>query len=134
MITIFLFLSAFFLMIIVIKQKNTSQNLTQADVENRITRMIRDDFREIGWDYWDDRLHCNKEQLKRLERAVISKNMTVLEYDKKLGVARVAGDTNKTYQVSGRGCTCGDFEHRKLPCKHMYFLAIMLSEKNIDRW
>lgn len=135
MYAIFFILFAFFLIIIAIKNKNSSHNLTQADVENRLAQMISDNFQEAGWNDWDSRLHLNKEQLKRLERAVKSKDMTVLEYDENTGIAKVSGDTNKIYRVSGKGCNCADFEHRYLPCKHMYFLAIMLSEqKEKDRW
>ena len=129
MFAVFFVLFALFLIIIAIQKKNTSQNITQADVENRLAQMISNDFQELGWNDWNSRVHHNKEQLKRLERAVKSGTMTVLEYDKYSGIAKVSGDTNKIYRVSGRSCTCGDFAHRNLPCKHMYFLAIMLSEE-----
>ena len=129
MFVIFFILFASLMIIIIARKKNAPQYRTQADVENRLAEMISNNFEEIGWNNWGSRIHHNKEQLKRLERAVKSKDMVVLKYDKNLGTARVLGDTNKTYQVSGRGCTCEDFEHRKLPCKHMYFLAITASEE-----
>ena len=91
--------------------------------------MISNNFKEIGWNNWDSRIHHNKEQLKRLERAVKTKKMSVLEHSKNSGIAKVRGDTGVVYSVSRNGCNCGDFEHRNLPCKHMYFLAIELSEK-----
>lgn len=110
------------------KQENNTY-ITSSDVENKLSQMIHNNFLQIGWNDWDFKIHKNKEQLKRLERAVKSKNITLTEYDKTSGTATIVGDSNKIYYVSKNYCTCADFKHRMLPCKHMYFLAITLSEQ-----
>lgn len=37
--------------------------------------------------------------------------------------ASVTGQSGKTYRTSLYSCTCKDFQARKIPCKHMIFLA-----------
>lgn len=35
-----------------------------------------------------------------------------------------AGSEGGQYHTTLSGCTCPDFQKRKVPCKHMYYLAI----------
>lgn len=114
--------------IIIYGQRNDTFTAS-SDIENKLSQMITNDFLQIGWNDWDFKIHSNKEQLKRLERAVKSKNIMLMEYDKYSGIATIVGDSNKIYYVSNNHCTCADFKNRMLPCKHMYFLAIALSEQ-----
>lgn len=64
-----------------------------------------------------EELHKDEEQMLRQDKSseVIMKNVQVRK------------QTGKTkygeYEVSLEGCTCRDFQIRRLPCKHMYKLA-----------
>lgn len=136
MLSVYIFLlgvmSAIILCILISSKQKPNRNITSIDIENKLVQMISDTYQQIGWTDWDSELHRNKDQLKRLERAVKSSEMHILEYDSKTGFAKICGDSNKTYITYKNGCNCADFHRRFLPCKHMYYLAIMLSEKKLQ--
>lgn len=74
------------------------------------------------WDVWDDSIHHADGQAERIKRAA-TQGFSILEtssdcfYD-------VCSSSGNVYHVSLENCTCPDFSHRKLPCKHMYYLAM----------
>lgn len=74
---------------------------------------------------WDKEIHNDEEQLKRIKRAE-SADMTPtsIDYENQTGVFKGSG--KKPYEVSLDFCTCSDFRRRKLPCKHIYRLAMEL--------
>lgn len=94
------------------------------------------------WNYWDKSIHESKEAVVRQGRA---KNETFdFELNKNNKSAEFVGNDNPYYETlesenlyyytSLKSCTCPDFTERKLPCKHMYKLAIELDLiKIIDR-
>ena len=105
------------------------EKITKTDIRNRLVSMISQTFSEIGWTDWPMSTHSQDEQLRRLERAVKSKKISVVSYDKEKNEGIVSGDNGALYTVGAKGCSCPDFNHRGLPCKHMYFLAIYIGEK-----
>lgn len=74
------------------------------------------------WKMWDGK-HDLEDQRKRLTSAKKA-NMTPVSVDVEGGTGVFSGSTN--YETSLSECTCIDFKKRKLPCKHMYRLAIEL--------
>ena len=71
----------------------------------------------------EDNIHDDPEQLKRIEKARSSK-MKILSIDKENQSAVFAGSGKTPYETTLISCTCRDFTVRKLPCKHMYRLAM----------
>lgn len=78
---------------------------------------------ETNLEIWK-KSHKDSEQKKRLSSAILAEN-TPLSVDtiKKEGV--FVGSHGK-YETTLKHCTCVDFNRRKLPCKHMYRLAMEL--------
>ncbi len=132
----FIIAIAFFIaaIIVILKRfKNASYDSSQSNnaAENNevVIQKIHSDFQRIGWGMWDESIHHAEGQLKRLERAVIDKSMSIVSFEED-NTAIIKGSSGKTYVVSKDSCTCPDFNTRKLPCKHMYLLAIYLNERS----
>jgi hypothetical protein len=70
---------------------------------------------------WAESLHNDYEQIKRIvfSQRIKSENVTI---DTDIQSAEIVG-RDGTYNVTLDSCTCFDFEGRRLPCKHMYYLA-----------
>ena len=64
---------------------------------------------------------CQK--TKRIETAKLAKT-TPASIDRKNGTGIFPGRGSVPYQTTLDSYTCGVFLHRKLPCKHIYRLAI----------
>lgn len=78
---------------------------------------------------WPASIHNAADQKKRIESAKSSKTTPdSIDKEEKSGV--FAGSGKKPYMTTLDSCTCGDFFHRQLPCKHMYRLAIELGLLN----
>lgn len=75
------------------------------------------------WGKWSS-CHNAPEQKERLLRGR-SANYSPISIDKKKCAARIHG-RHEIYNVSLLQCDCMDFQKRKLPCKHMYRLAMEL--------
>lgn len=74
------------------------------------------------WDEWDASVHMAAGQSDRMARAH-EQNLSIKKI-KKDGTAIIRGSTGITYYTRFDRCTCEDFQHRHLPCKHMYLYAI----------
>lgn len=74
---------------------------------------------------WGSDLHETPEQVKRIVSAkkISASKITVNQESK---TAIVSGSSETPYTVTLETCTCGDFIARKLPCKHIYRLALEL--------
>jgi hypothetical protein len=72
------------------------------------------------WGGWDPNLHSDFDQEKRYNRAVKIDDDDV-DVDFEDGTGQISG-----YTVYLNHCTCSDFDERKLPCKHIYRLALEL--------
>lgn len=75
------------------------------------------------WDAWKD-VHDDPEQQKRIKSAYKA-DLTPVEISPDEGKATFSGHSG-VYTTTLAKCTCVDFARRKLPCKHMYRLAIEL--------
>lgn len=78
------------------------------------------------WAQWGD-IHSNADQCKRIISAKKA-NLTPISIDKNNLCGEFAGSSK--YKTTLENCTCIDFNRRKLPCKHMYRLAIELGVMN----
>ncbi len=89
--------------------------------------VVRKEFRYSGmdtkqkWNTWND-CHTTTDQLRRIQRAR-EESYNIKYEDTVRGTALFIGGNGK-YNVSLVECSCPDFKERKLPCKHMYKLAI----------
>lgn len=61
-------------------------------------------------------------QASRYARS-IEDYMQIIYIDKSAGTAEIMGTQGTVYDVTLNKCNCPDFEHRHLPCKHIYLLA-----------
>lgn len=83
------------------------------------------------WENWQTEIHDDEEQLKRIERAKKA-DQTPLGIDEEFEIGVFAGSGKQPYEVSLTSCTCSDFVRRKLPCKHIYRLAMELGYIKCD--
>ena len=75
------------------------------------------------WEQWSD-CHQSQEQQKRMARAQTAA-CTPGGFDLDMGAGVFKGSSG-THTTTLEHCTCVDFCRRKLPCKHMYRLAMEL--------
>ena len=87
-------------------------------------KMLGEDFARVGWPAWGYGAHLLPGQDDRIQRAIRSKAMKLISYDKETHTAVVCGERGKHYEITPQGCSCPDFAERQLPCKHMYFAAM----------
>lgn len=81
-------------------------------------------FSDIGWNDWSEDELENPDQYARLQKSFTDKmELISIDHTTKSGQVR----SSAVYDVSGKGCTCKDCSVRRLPCKHMYFLAFHLA-------
>lgn len=82
---------------------------------------------ENSFQIWDDAIHTAPDQVKRIASAKkAATSPSSIDRESKTGVFEGSG--KEPYHVTLESCTCGDFRRRKLPCKHMYRLAMELGE------
>lgn len=78
---------------------------------------------------WDDDLHQNYEQIKRINSAKsISSSKITLNNEKETAI--FVGSGSEPYVTTLNDCDCVDFIRRGLPCKHIYRLALELGYLN----
>lgn len=80
---------------------------------------------------WDEALHSDPEQAKRMEKAQKS-DVTPDNIDRDKQIGLFQGSGKEPYETTLEDCTCGDFRRRRKPCKHMYRLAFELGYANGD--
>lgn len=73
------------------------------------------------WSQWSD--VCGEAAEARKRRA-LNGELTPVHIDPKAKTGTFAGSEGGQYHTTLSGCTCPDFQKRKVPCKHMYCLAI----------
>lgn len=76
------------------------------------------------WGKWEAKIHYLDESKKRIASAQ-KPDLTPLKIDKEDGLAYFQGSHGR-YETFLDYCPCGDFHRRKLPCKHIYRLAMEL--------
>lgn len=109
------------------EEKERQQETIQA--KTAIYRKFAEDFAKVGWPAWGYVTHLPPEQRSRMEKGIYSKRMKLLNYDPEMHTACVLGEHGETYDIDVFGCSCPDFRKRGLPCKHMYFAVIEISDK-----
>ena len=108
------------------EKKRQQEILSQ---QTAIYRKFAEDFSRVSWPAWGYATHSPSEQKSRMEKGIYSKSMKLLDYDPRMHTACVLGEHGEAYNIDASGCSCPDFRKRGLPCKHMYFAVIELSEK-----
>lgn len=78
-----------------------------------------------GFGPWDEQTHAGDKQEKVIARAQLSET-TPQTVDHSAQTAFFHGSGKVPYSTSLFSCTCNDFTRRKLPCKHIYRLAMEL--------
>lgn len=77
------------------------------------------------WLNWEYGIHTDDAQISRQSRA-----MTYpfnFQIDEENQIARFSSTSDLPYyDTTLANCTCNDFQERKLPCKHIYRLAVEL--------
>lgn len=73
------------------------------------------------WKQWDNVHNSNKQQ-ERFQRAV-NGDVTLKKICPKSKCAIFIGANQGNYRTTLASCSCPDFKKRKVPCKHMYYLA-----------
>ena len=80
---------------------------------------------EKVWNKWEHVHHSNKQQ-DRIGRAA-SGDVTPKKICTKSRCATFVGSSQGAYRTTLASCSCPDFKKRKVPCKHMYYLAYELN-------
>lgn len=85
--------------------------------------MIENDSTSWTFGKWDASIHSTPDQLKRIASAKkADTSPSFIDKEAKKGIFPSSG--KNPYQTTLDSCTCVDFSRRKLPCKHMYRLAM----------
>lgn len=82
---------------------------------------------------WDTSIQMYPGQIERFERA-LSDKMSPLSVDSEKQVGIFDGSGANPYETTLISCTCSDFIRRKLPCKHIYRLAVELGAIDISNF
>lgn len=102
------------------KSIESAENALEASPESK----------KIEFGNWDSKIHCTLEQRNRIIRAK-SSHMTPGIINHTTNSAEFYGSLG-TYHTTLNSCTCPDFQTRKLPCKHIYKLAMELGEMDFN--
>lgn len=86
-------------------------------------------FADIGWTEWSEQQLMADGQYKKISKALNDK-MQLVNVDFQTKSGQVRGSS--IYDVCGSNCTCKDFALNRLPCKHMYFLAMQLAGESVQ--
>jgi len=78
-----------------------------------------------SWPEWDDSIHADKAQIIRQGRSITYPFDFTIKKRKKTGIFSSTSDL-PFYTTTLSECSCYDFQTRKLPCKHIYRLAVEL--------
>ena len=78
-----------------------------------------------SWKKWDG-VHDSNKQQERIARAN-SGDVTPFKICRNSRCALFIGHSDARYRTTLTNCSCPDFKNRKVPCKHMYYLAYELN-------
>lgn len=77
------------------------------------------------WSYWDISVHTDQAQIDRQGRSMTYPFSFRINRSKQTGIFSSTSDL-PYYSTTLSACTCYDFQSRRLPCKHIYRLAVEL--------
>ena len=84
---------------------------------------------------WPSDLHADFNQVKRIVSAQEKKlARSVVSVSKHPARIVIQGSGKDPYVATLTECTCPDFGHRHLPCKHIYRLAMELDLLNLPHY
>ena len=78
-------------------------------------------------------IHTEEEQLSRMRRTT-DRWIYLFPSTFTGHSARIMGTSREIYNTTLSTCSCMDFQKRKLPCKHMYYLAFFSGKMNDFDW
>ena len=104
--------------------KEIQKTATQKILERQATALecTVELFSSVGWNNWSKEQLVSAGQYERCIRGLEGKKMKIMSISEDKRSGTVMGSAE--YTISPKGCSCGDFIQRRLPCKHMYFFAI----------
>ncbi len=74
----------------------------------------------FSWGGWKYDIHNQTDQERRQERASeFDEDNATVDYENQTAIVN-------GYNVTLSSCSCKDFQERRLPCKHIYYLALEL--------
>jgi hypothetical protein len=77
---------------------------------------------ETRWGQWNEQIHRDQYQIRRQLRAFQIVQNSPIE------VANFAEGIVGDYETNLKACSCMDFLDRRIPCKHIYCVAILSNE------
>ncbi len=77
------------------------------------------------WPDWNNSIHNDESQIQRQGRAMTYPFSFKVDYNSNTAIFSSTSDL-PFYETSLSYCTCHDFQDRRLPCKHIYRLAVEL--------
>jgi len=86
----------------------------------------------MNFSLWDNAVHEDGEQLKRIATAKKA-DTTPASIDRENKTAVFKGSGKEPYITTLESCSCRDFFVRKLPCKHIYRLALELEGADVKQ-
>lgn len=86
----------------------------------------------MNFGLWDNSIHADSEQLKRIATAKKA-DTTPSTIDHENKTAEFKGSGKSPYITTLDSCSCRDFFVRKLPCKHIYRLALELNGADVQQ-
>ncbi len=105
---------------------------TAEDCNKKIAQLITNNFSQNRWSKWDNLSHEESGQLERLKRATLyGDDIHIVQYNDLLGIAKIQGTSGNYYLTSDQRCSCPDYRKRLKPCKHMYKLAVFLTDEDM---
>lgn len=86
---------------------------------------LRNGVNKMTFGKWPEKTHEDPDQQKRIQSAKSAK-LTPMSVDAETQTGFFGGSAKEPYRVTLDECTCVDYIRRKLPCKHIYRLAMEL--------
>ena len=127
-----MYLFVFFIVIAILVGKYCIQWVDKHETIRKLKNVQEKIIREMeqqGLGIWPITVFDDPEEMKRAHRAFDSKNMKIVSADRENKIYAVLGEHGEVYTIQNGHCSCMDFRARKLPCKHMFFVNMMLDEK-----
>lgn len=92
------------------------------EAQKRQARELSEKFALIGWRCWSNLGILTDADVLRMERGFHSTRMRLMGCNHSSRCIYVHGEKLDAYRIDDSGCFCPDFDERRMPCKHIYFL------------
>lgn len=102
------------------------KKLPSSNLKHKVTSTNRPLQSKSDFSYWDKNIHLDVKQLDRIKRAKLSATTpSQISIKDRNGIFKGSGKSD--YVTTLVSCSCMDFITRRLPCKHIYRLALELN-------